>query len=195
MDFKGTEKFVLSKMEKELSPDLYYHSIEHTKDVMQAAERLADMEKVNGHDKNLIITAALFHDFGFIRTYNAHEKESALLAYEILPDFGYTLEDIKLIEGMIKSTEIPQNPKTKLEKILADADLDYIGRDDVFIIGQRLQYEWKLRGIISSLRDWHMKQLEFLKNHEFFTQSAKKLRDKKKKENILELEKLLCHKK
>ncbi len=79
--------------------------------------------------------------------------------------------------------------------VLADADLDYLGRDDLYVIGQRLQYEWQLHGIISSLREWHEKQLQFLKVHDYFTKSAKKLRDKRKLENIKELETLMCVKK
>jgi putative nucleotidyltransferase with HDIG domain len=195
LDFEGVEKLVLKKLKTELPTGLHYHSIDHTLDVKEAAERLAKMENVNGHDLELLKTATLFHDLGFIETYDGHEKVSAAYAHEILPGFGYSTEDIKLIEGMILATEIPQNPKNHLEKIMADADLDYIGRDDLFLIGQRLQYEWKLYGKISSLREWHQIQLNFLKSHSFFTESAKKLRENKKQENINEIEKLMCVKK
>jgi putative nucleotidyltransferase with HDIG domain len=192
LDFEGVERLVLKKLKTELPTGLHYHSLDHTMDVKEAAERLAEMENVNGHDLELIKTAALFHDLGFIQTYDGHEKVSAAYAREILPDFGYSPEDIKLIEGMILATEIPQSPKNQLERILADADLDYIGRDDLFLIGQRLQYEWKLCGKISSLREWHETQFAFLSNHSFFTKSAKKLRESKKQENIKEIKKLLC---
>ncbi|NOX46288.1 MAG: HD domain-containing protein [Chlorobi bacterium] len=192
LDFEGVEKLVLKKLKTELPTGLHYHSIDHTLDVKEAAERLAKMENINGHDLELLKTAALFHDLGFIKTYDGHEKVSAAYAHEILPGFGYSPKDIKLIEGMILATEIPQSPVSHLEKIMADADLDYIGRDDLFLIGQRLQYEWKLYGKISTLKQWHETQLGFLKAHSFFTESAKKLRKSKKQENIREIEKLLC---
>jgi HD superfamily phosphodiesterase len=150
---------------------------------------------VNGHDQVLLKTGALFHDLGFIETYDGHEEASIRMAHKILPDYGYSATDRKVIEGLIRSTEIPQNPKTHLEQIMADADLDYLGRDDLFLIGQRLQYEWQLQGIVSSLREWHEKQLQFLKTHKFFTKSAKKLRGKRMQENIIELETLMCVKK
>ena len=162
---------------------------------MTSAEKLSEMEGVNGMDVNLIKTAALFHDIGFVETYDGHEKVSIEFAKDILPGYGYSEKDISQIAGMIKSTEIPQSPNNHLEMILADADLDYIGRDDIFIIGQRLQYEWKIIGKISTLREWHEKQLEFLKTHQYFTQSAKKLRNKQKLKNIHELEMLLYIKK
>jgi len=192
LDFEGVEKLILGKLKTELPTGLHYHSIEHTLDVKEAAERLAEMENINGHDKVLIKTAALCHDLGFIKTYDGHEKASAKCAKDFLPDYGYTTEDIKKIEGMILATEIPQKPKNQLEEIIADADLDYIGRDDIFLIGQRLQYEWKLFGRISTLKEWHEIQLNFLRNHSYFTKSAKKLREDKKQENIKEIEKLMC---
>ena len=109
----------------------------------------------------------------------------------MLPRYGYTEEDIKKVQGMIKSTEIPQSPTNKLEEIIADADLDYLGRDDIYLIGQRLQYEWKMFGKISTLRQWHETQLSFLRKHSYFTESAKKLRNDKKEENIKDIEELL----
>jgi len=195
MDFESVKELVLDKLNNELSSDLHYHSFEHTLDVLDAAIRLAEMEGVNGHDLDLLKTAVLFHDLGFIVAYYKHEEESVKLANEILPEFGYGKEDLLKIKGMIMTTEIPQAPSNLLEQIIADADLDYLGRDDVFMISQRLQYEWKLRGMISDLKEWHEKQLSFMKNHTYHTSSAKSLRNDKKYKNIHELEKLLNTKK
>lgn len=195
MNFDGVKEFVLNKLKRELDPKLTYHSIDHTIDVMESAERLAKDENVNGTDINLLKTAALFHDLGFLTTYDGHEERSMAYAEEILPMYGYSDDDIEIIKGMIKSTEIPQSPTTHLEKILADADLDYIGREDIFIIGQRLQYEWKMVGRISTLREWHEKQLAFLKAHSYFTKSAINSREERKQDNIKQLETLLCGKK
>jgi predicted metal-dependent HD superfamily phosphohydrolase len=195
MDFEVVKDFVLDKLSNNLHENLTYHCVEHTLDVIESAERLAKLEGVNGHDLQLIKTAALMHDLGFLESYKGHEDISIRMVGELLPNYGYSAEDIKKIQGMIKSTEIPQNPTNKLEEIIADADLDYLGRDDLFLIGQRLQYEWKMHGIVSTLKEWHEKQLAFLKAHRYYTQAAKKLRTEKKMENIDQLERLLCLKK
>lgn len=195
MDFEGAKKYTLGRLSNELNDKLHYHSVEHTLDVLDAVSRLGELEKVNDQNMSLLKTAALFHDLGFIETYNGHEDASIRIANKVLPEYGYTSDDIKVIDGLIRSTEIPQTPKTHLEEIMADADLDYLGRDDLYVIGQRLQYEWQLHGIVSSLREWHEKQLRFLKVHNYFTESAKKLREKRKQENIKELETLMCVKK
>jgi HD superfamily phosphodiesterase len=195
MDFEGAKKLIFEMLNTELDKNLHYHSTEHTRDVLEAATRLAEMEGVNGHDLELLKTAVIFHDIGFLKSYNNHEEASVKMAYELLPGFGYEKDDLKKIEGMIMSTQVPQKPSNLLEEIIADADLDYLGRDDVFLISQRLQYEWKLKGIITNLKEWHQKQLEFMKNHSYHTESAKKLRQEKKQQNIEELERLLCLKK
>ncbi|MEZ5149013.1 MAG: HD domain-containing protein [Bacteroidales bacterium] len=194
MDFESLKTYILDRLKSELNEDLMYHSPGHTKDVIKAVERYAELEGVNGHDKMLLKTAALFHDIGFTRVYKGHEDESIKIAREVLPGYGYSEKDIQAITGMINATKLPQNPTNHLEEIMADADLDYIGRDDLFMIGQKLQFEWKKVGIISSIREWHEKQLAFLKNHQYFTASARQLREEKKQENIRELEELICPK-
>ena len=40
------------------------------------------------------------------------------------------------------ATEIPQNPKTHLEMIMCDADLDYLGRYDFETISNNLYTEF-----------------------------------------------------
>lgn len=195
MDFEVVKQLVLDKLSNDLHKNLTYHCVSHTIDVMESAERLAIYEGVNGHDIELIKTAALLHDLGFLESYQGHEDISIRMAGEMLPQYGYSDEDIEKIQGMIRSTQIPQTPTNKLEEILADADLDYLGRDDLFLIGQRLQYEWLKHGFIATLKEWHEKQLTFLKAHSYFTPSANKLRAKTKAENIDQLESLLCLKK
>ena len=130
INFAATKRFVLSKLRKELSHKLYYHSPEHTIDVYYATLRFAKMEKVSGHDLLLLKTAALYHDIGLIKQYREHEAASVQIANETLPEFGYSLEDIKVICHLITCTRLPQSAESKLEKILCDADLDYLGRDD-----------------------------------------------------------------
>jgi len=194
MDFEAAKQFVLKKLKGELSKDLIYHSVEHTLDVINAAERLGEMEGLQDEQICLVKTAALFHDIGFIKVYDGHEEVSMQIAGEVLPDFGYSQEDIEIIINLIRATKIPQKPQNHLEEILADSDLDYIGRDDMFVIGKRLQSEWTRHGKINSLRDWYEKQIEFLKNHHYFTKSANELREARKNENLRELEILLSKK-
>ena len=194
MNFVKAKEFILGKLERELNPTLKYHNIEHTQDVLQSVENLGKMERVNGKDFTLLKTAALFHDSGMLIQYDNHEEASTRIASKYLPDFGYSAEEIQVINKMIRTTRLPQNATTQLEKILCDADLDYLGRVDFFMIAHRLQYEWNKLNIKSTtLETWYELQIEFLENHEYFTASAKKIRQKKKEENIKEIKDLLIH--
>ncbi len=192
MDYKKAKEYILTRLKNELGPDYRYHNLEHTLDVLQSVEVLGKMEKINGDDMLLIKTAALFHDAGMLRCYNGHEEASVVLAREVLPQFGYSNEEIAAIDDMILSTRLPQHAHTHLEQILCDADLDYLGRDDFFMIAHRLKYEWNRLNIQKiSLKKWYELQLAFLQQHHYFTQSAIRLRQEKKKQNLTEVNELL----
>lgn len=193
MNFPETRDYIIDKLIEELDPDLAYHSIEHTLDVLGAAVRFAEMEKISNYETRILETAALFHDSGMITTYIGHEDASVVFVRKHLPDFGYEEKDIELISNMILTTKLPQSADTHLEKILCDADLDYLGREDFFMIAHQLRYEWNILDIRhTTLREWYELQIMFLENHQFFTPSAKALRDEKKAENLKQIKELVC---
>jgi len=184
MNFEEARSYILERLSTELSPGLFYHSLEHTLDVLESAIRIAKKEQFTGSDMLLIKTAALYHDAGMLLTYDGHEKASAEIARSVLPGFGYSAKQIAAVEGMIMATQLPQNPQNKQEEVLCDADLDYLGRDDFFMISHRLKQEWHIRGHQQSLKEWYIGQIAFLSNHVYFTDSAKQLRRPKKIDNL-----------
>jgi uncharacterized protein len=184
MEFESVKKFILAKLKKELPKNLTYHSTEHIKDVYGSAELIAGLEGVKGEDLTLLLTAVLFHDSGFLRHQKDHEQVSCEIAMEYLPQYGYTPEQIERICGMIRATKIPQSPTNRLEEIICDSDLDYLGRDDFFKIGNGLYEELCMYGIIDNENDWNKLQVRFLEKHKYFTRSAKKLRKAKKDEYL-----------
>ena len=184
MQFEKVKKFILDKLKKELAKNLTYHSLGHIKDVFAAAENIAGLEKITGEDLTLLLTAVLFHDSGFIESQKDHERLSCEIAERYLPEYDYTPEQVKRVCGMIMATQIPQTPHNKLEQIICDADLDYLGRDDFFTIGNKLFDELCMYGIINTELEWNKLQVRFLEKHHYFTPVAKKLRKAKKAENL-----------
>lgn len=184
MQFREAKKFILTKLKKELPRHLSYHSVEHIKDVYDSAKKLAKKEKVAGDDLVLLLTAALFHDSGFLIDQKDHEKLSCDVARKHLPDYGYKADDIERICGMIMATRIPQRPHNLLEQIICDADLDYLGRDDFFTIGDKLFAELNMYGMINTEDEWNRLQAGFLEKHHYFTATALKLRKEKKDQNL-----------
>jgi HD superfamily phosphodiesterase len=187
--FKKVKAFIIKKLKKELPKNLFYHGIHHTLDVCDVAEGIAWREYVDEANIELIKVASLFHDTGFLKQYDENEIVGCRIAREFLPKFNYTHEEIKTINRMITATHTPQQPKTKLEEILADADLDYLGRADFSIIAKTLFNELKANGKSISEKDWILMQIEFLKNHKYFTKTSQDLRNRGKQK---QLEKLIA---
>lgn len=184
MQFEEAGRYIISLLTRELPANLCYHNVGHTLDVYSAAGRLAKEEGVGGHDLLLLLTAAWLHDSGQIKGSANHEAVSCEFAREILPGFGYTAEDVERIGNMIMATKIPQSPKVLLGEILADADLDYLGRDDFYETSQKLYNELCLSGGVTSIDEWNRMQVEFLEGHHYFTKTARAEREAKKEENL-----------
>lgn len=180
MQFAKVRNFILDKLKEELPQRLSYHSLDHVNDVYMAAETLAGLEGISGEDLTLLLTAVLFHDSGFLTQQKDHEEVGCGIVRQYLPQYGYDPQQIERICGMIMATRIPQSPHNKLEEIICDADLDYLGRDDFFIIGAFLFEELRTFGVISTEYEWNQLQVKFLESHHYFTDSAKQLRLAKK---------------
>ncbi len=187
MQFKKAGRFIMNKLSKELPRHLSYHSADHIKDVYDAAERLGKEEHLSAYEIKLLLTAAWYHDSGFLKGAKDHEEESCNIAKEALPDFGYKPAEIERICGMIMATKIPQSPKNHLEEILADADLDYLGRDDFFTIGNKLFTELSVFGFLNTEKEWNSLQVRFLESHHFFTKTALQWRQAKKQQHLAEV--------
>jgi class 3 adenylate cyclase/ligand-binding sensor domain-containing protein/predicted metal-dependent HD superfamily phosphohydrolase len=184
INYKKAERHIMKVLKKGLPENLHYHGIHHTYDVVKAVERIAIMEGVLDDDIFVLKSAATYHDAGFVEQYDSNEPVGARLAEEILPKYGYTDEQIEVVKKLIYATIIPHKPSSKLEEIICDADLDYLGRDDFFEIADTLRMELRDHGKIKSDRLWDEIQVKFLTQHKYFTKSAKKMRDAKKAEHL-----------
>jgi predicted metal-dependent HD superfamily phosphohydrolase len=182
MQFLKAKSYINGRLRKELPRHLTYHSVAHVKDVYKAAERLATAEGVKGEDLRLLLTAVMYHDCGFMVQSKEHEKIGCDIVREHLPRFEYSPEQIDRICGMIMATRIPQTPNNLLEEIIADADLDYLGRDDFWTIGNKLFEELQMYGIIRTEEEWNALQIRFLDQHHYFTATAIRTRQPKKDE-------------
>ena len=192
MDFATLELHVLTWLEQKLPPNLFYHGLDHTKDVLNAVVVLGQQEQVSEQDLFKLKAAALYHDTGFIEQYRANEPVGAQFAREQLPNWGLSVEDAEHIATMILATKIPQEPQDHLAQILCDADLDYLGRDDYHVIAHSLRLEWMKYGDRKDLVEWYDLQVSFLGKHQYFTASAREHRDARKREHMEDILRLLA---
>ena len=88
-----------------------------------------------------------------------------------------------IIAGLILATAIEHQPKNRLERIIKDADLDYLGRNDFKEISNKLFDELVYKGFLEDKKQWDELQVQFFEHHRYFTNFSKEHRMPKKKEN------------
>ena len=192
-DFDGAREYALDRLARELSPRLYYHNLYHTRDdVAPAAARFAQMEDIAPNQRNLLLTAVYFHDIGFTFAPEDHEMRSADTAADILPRFNFSPEQVQVVRGLILVTRLFTPPRSLLEAVMVDADLDILGRADFYERNRELRREFAAQGKRFSDRQWYTQQLRFLQVHQYRTDSAQATRNPQKRENMHLLTQLLA---
>ncbi len=177
-------KKVLTLLREELSEDLCYHGLAHTLDVLKVCNDYIRRLKIPKDDALLLRTGALCHDLGFTISYAAHEDHGIILALEYMRDYGFTAKQRKVVVGLIRATKVPQDPENLLERILCDADLDYLGREDYTRISKLLLKELRHFGVDLTPEEWKEKQIDFLENHTYHTPYAQKYREPVKQRHL-----------
>ena len=191
-DYDGAIAYALCRLRTELSPLLTYHNLMHTEgDVLPAVSRLARLSNLAEPDIRLLEVGAAFHDLGQIKTSLGHEQAGIEIMSGVLPGLGFSVTDIARLTGMIQATEMPQTPRNDEQALLADADLDSLGRDDFFATSKALWHERAACGMDIPWQTWLEIQLQFLQRHRYFTPVAQALRDAGKQKNIEMLKNLL----
>ncbi|MEK6926772.1 MAG: HD domain-containing protein [Nanoarchaeota archaeon] len=192
ISYSSLERYTLGLLKKELSPNLLFHGVDHTIDVLNSAIKLGEIAKISKEYMLLLKTGAVLHDTGYLTRYENNEEIGVEMALKILPHFNYDSEQIDIINNFILATKIPQRPKTSLQEMLCDADLANLGRDDFFIKTELLRRELALMTSkeISPLK-WYKSTAGFLSSHFYHTQEAKNLWQLKKEKNLYEINELL----
>ncbi len=188
-DFAAAVEYARLRLERELSPRLTYHNLSHTlEDVVPAARRLARLQGVSREERVLLLTAAWYHDLGYVERREEHEATGAQIARDALPRFGYVPRQVEAIVQLILSTRLPTVPRNRLEGALADADLSHLGGPQFMEHSDRLRRELAAYGVELGDEEWLRGQLAFLRTHAFHTGEAQHLWDGGKRQNIVLLE-------
>lgn len=178
---------VYDRLRGQLPPHLTYHNSHHTIYVVEKALFLAEQEKVPLYDCELIAVAALYHDMGYLKSREKHEYTSCNFVRRELPFKGYTELDLQHICGMIMATRIPQEPISLSGKIVADADLFYLGTEDYSVYSKKLYEEITFFEPELDESSWTELQHEFLTSHSYHTNYGKTILEPVKQRNLAEL--------
>lgn len=168
---------VIHLLKTRIPVNYYYHNYEHTLYVMDKVLEIGRQENCTTRELELLWAAALFHDTGHIHCYRGHEEASCELARTHLPGYAFSPDDINTICGMIMATKIPQSPQNKLEEIIADADLEYLGTPLAPVVANHLFKELQALNPLLTEAEWNQIQINFLTAHRYFTEYCKTNKD------------------
>lgn len=176
---------ILQRLRQELHPGYTYHNYEHTVHVMDAVSFLCIQENVTNTDKDILLTAAAYHDAGFLISHKDHELHSCSIVKQVLPGFGYSQEEISAISQLILATSHGYIPANINEMIIRDADVDYLGTDHYETLSNALRKEFIYTGMISSDDEaWLQLQINYLTKHRFYTATSIRLREPNKQKTL-----------
>lgn len=182
------EDYFLSRMEEELPVILNFHNQKYSMDLLTNCELLFNSEKLSEEDRLLVRTAALLDCMSYIKGYIEREKYIPQLVRESLHNYHYDEKQMLKIGKLINTPLFPPAAKTLPEKVLSDARLAFIGKNNFRDSVTKLFEEMKYYGKESSKNDFLKSFAEFLKSFEFYTLTAQKLAEVTTEEQIKKLD-------
>lgn len=184
------EEFVRQYMKEHDNPNLIYHRLIHTENVVTAVTEIGQHYRLREKDFFICNIAAWFHDIGYYENGANHEQIGAKKAEEFLIARGIDDETTEAVKKCILATKIPQNPDNLLEQIVCDADLYHFGTDDFPNRNKLMRKEAEaLHNISIGKDDWRNSTIALLENHHYWTDYCKNALSKKKKKNVEKLKK------
>lgn len=182
------EAFSIEMLKSDSVCKLHYHNIDHTLRVVENVEYIALKEGVSDEEMFILKAIAWLHDLGYSKKYKGHEDESILIAEDFLKKEKVHSSSIEKVTQGINATRVPQEPKSKLDTIISDADLFDLGTEEYFEVSEKLFAEWNgSTPPVDNRNNWLL-SLQFLKDHRYFTEYGNSILEPRKQENIRLLE-------
>ncbi len=186
-----TREYVTELYKTKVDPKFVFHNLDHTQQVVMAAEEIAAHYVLNADDRFVLLLAAWFHDTGFRTGHpEEHEKESIRLATDFLQQQHVDAEVIHRVSSCIQATRMPQSPLSLVEKIMCDADLYHLGTADFKKMNLSLRLEQQAYGGKEiPKKEWRQRNIEFLESHQYFTDYCQRKLEPQKQAWIRQLRK------
>lgn len=182
-------QYVTGIFTNKVNPAFVYHNLEHTKEVVEAADLMASRLSLPEEDRPALLLAAWFHDTGYSAGQpKRHEEVSRDIAAAFLQSRGIDQETIDKVSNAIMATKWPQSPTNLLEQILCDADLSHLGmpifpeKNKLLRQELNLLFDNKL-----SKKEWRQKNIFFLQQHRYFTEYGKTVLEPVKLQHLQKL--------
>lgn len=180
--------YIVSYFDVHHDPELIYHNLKHTKDVVASATQIANHYQLTDEDFFIVISAAWFHDTGYFTDKNDHEIKSVDIATHFLKQLKVEVPVIDKVNACIMATRMPQEPKNQLEEILCDADLFHLGTNDFRDKSKLMRKEMEAIKQTHFDKDrWRASNIGLLESHHYFTDYCRLLLNDQQEKNLEKL--------
>lgn len=154
---------------------------------------LWEKEGLSETDIEIVAIAWLFHDTGFVIEYDNNEVIGAKIAKNYLKSILYPESQIETVFRLILATQPSyKTPVDILEKIIKDADLDNLWREDFFEKNTKMKQEIETIKKIKMIEPtWVHASLKLIKEYQFYTPTQQKERWLRQLQNRRKLEEII----
>lgn len=182
---RKTEEFVSDMLKNETPKGYTYHTLAHTLEVVENSIFIGKRENLSDEEMGVLCIAAWFHDIGYTKKYIGHEVESASMAEQFLKDLGVGNNVKTEVKESILATTFPQMPKSKIAKVLCDADFMHLGQENYFDLSEKLRQELKNTGIKKLKKaEFDRYSIKLFEEHVYFTAYCKEVVSEGKAKNL-----------
>ncbi|MCF8241555.1 MAG: HD domain-containing protein [Melioribacteraceae bacterium] len=186
------KQYVVNILKQRLTKNHTFHNLDHTFRVTHFAELIGKNSKVDIYDLECIILAAWFHDTGFTKSYIEHESASIEIAKDFLKRNNFPQKKIDQVVNCIECTRLNFIPSLPTQEIIKDADLAHLGLIDLENHQSQLRKELEyFTEIQYTDQEWTQININFMLEHNYYTNYAKTFFEPRKKENLKRLQEKL----
>jgi len=189
--YKKTEQYVTGLFNDNKKPELVFHNLEHTLNVVARTKEIAGHYYLSENDMLVVYMAAWFHDTGYLFADAGHHEEKSV---ELMQAFmgTYTADEsiVEMIAACILATRPPRQHDSLLKQILCDADTYHFGTKMFIETDKKVKEEYALSGTLLTEKEWAFKTAELLNVHRFFTKYCNDLLGKRKQKNMKKIKKM-----
>ena len=184
-----THAYAESILTERLSSTFLFHNVDHTREVVEAAQEIGRQSGLNDKDMETLLIAAWLHDVGYRDGRINHERTSMHIARTFLEEQGMGEKRIEKVLQCIAATEMPQRPQGLLAEVMCDADLYHLATDQYAEKTELLRQEVSLlTGEKVSKRKWLYGNKLFYEKHHYFTEYGRTVLEPRKQANLQRIE-------
>jgi len=183
------KNFVTNLLLEELDTKFLYHNLKHTQRVVKSTEELLAHYGLNPIEAEQLVLAAWFHDTGYTKGTDNHEKTSCSILTSFLEGENYDAKRMETICGLIMATMRSHEPKNLHEEIIRDADASHFAQKSYWETTEYLKEELELLGIAKcSQKEWRDTNIKMFRNeHRYYTDYAIENWGEGKEKNLKQL--------